>query len=136
MRVPFIGDSWRPLGSNLVIRPASQWRRSHAVPRLGLGDGGKGSAGYLRCCRVVCRGAQDFESADTIVKGQTQPALNELGKALSDPKLARGTFLIAGHTDAKEMAQWRKASRRRLLTKKPRLSEPAGLPLPISTLPV
>ena len=25
--------------------------------------------------------AQDFESADTIVKGQTQPALNELGKA-------------------------------------------------------
>ena len=80
--------------------------------------------------------AQDFESADTIVKGQTQPALNELGKALSDPKLARGTFLIAGHTDAKEMAQWRKASPRRLLTKKPRLSEPAGLPLPISTLPV
>ena len=32
---------------------------------------------------------------------EARPALDELGKALSDPKLAGGTFLIAGHTDAK-----------------------------------
>ena len=136
MRVPFIGDSWRPLGSNLVIRPASHWRRSHRFLGLVWATAVMAALAISGVAESSVAEAQDFESADTIVKGQTQPALNELGKALSDPKLARGTFLIAGHTDAKEMAQWRKASPRRLLTKKPRLSEPAGLPLPISTLPV
>jgi outer membrane protein OmpA-like peptidoglycan-associated protein len=40
-----------------------------------------------------------FDSADILP--EARPALDELGKALSDPKLAGGTFLIAGHTDAK-----------------------------------
>src|SRR5262245_4398378 len=40
-----------------------------------------------------------FDSADILPKAR--PALDELGKALSDPKLSGGTFLIAGHTDAK-----------------------------------
>jgi len=40
-----------------------------------------------------------FDSAEILP--EARPALDELGKALSDPKLAGGTFLIAGHTDAK-----------------------------------
>jgi outer membrane protein OmpA-like peptidoglycan-associated protein len=40
-----------------------------------------------------------FDSAEILP--EARPALDELGKALSDPKLASGTFLIAGHTDAK-----------------------------------
>lgn len=40
-----------------------------------------------------------FDSADILP--EAKPALDELGKALSDPKLKGGTFLIAGHTDAK-----------------------------------
>jgi outer membrane protein OmpA-like peptidoglycan-associated protein len=40
-----------------------------------------------------------FDSADILP--EARPALDELGEALSDPKLAGGTFLIAGHTDAK-----------------------------------
>lgn len=40
-----------------------------------------------------------FDSADILPAAL--PALNELGKALSDAKLQRATFLIAGHTDAK-----------------------------------
>src|SRR6478752_3476870 len=40
-----------------------------------------------------------FNSAEILP--EARPALDELGKALSDPKLAGGTFLIAGHTDAK-----------------------------------
>ncbi len=40
-----------------------------------------------------------FNSAG--ISPEARPALDELGKALSDPKLASGTFLIAGHTDAK-----------------------------------
>jgi outer membrane protein OmpA-like peptidoglycan-associated protein len=40
-----------------------------------------------------------FDSADILP--EARPALDELGKALSDPKLTGGTFLIAGHTDAK-----------------------------------
>ncbi|HSB58344.1 MAG TPA: OmpA family protein [Methyloceanibacter sp.] len=40
-----------------------------------------------------------FDSAEILP--EAKPALDELGKALSDPKLAGGTFLIAGHTDAK-----------------------------------
>ena len=40
-----------------------------------------------------------FDSAQILP--EARPALDELGKALSDPKLTGGTFLIAGHTDAK-----------------------------------
>jgi outer membrane protein OmpA-like peptidoglycan-associated protein len=40
-----------------------------------------------------------FDSAEILP--EARPALDELGKALSDPKLTGGTFLIAGHTDAK-----------------------------------
>lgn len=40
-----------------------------------------------------------FDSAEILP--EARPALDELGKALSDPKLKGGTFLIAGHTDAK-----------------------------------
>src|SRR5262249_28688374 len=39
-----------------------------------------------------------FDSADILP--EARPGLDELGKALSDPKLSGGTFLIAGHTDA------------------------------------
>ena len=40
----------------------------------------------------------DYNSAD-ISKGSTQ-AVQELGKALSDPTLKGSTFVVAGHTDA------------------------------------
>jgi len=40
-----------------------------------------------------------FDSAEILP--EARPSLDELGKALSDPKLAGGSFLIAGHTDAK-----------------------------------
>ena len=40
-----------------------------------------------------------FNSAEILP--EARPSLDELGKALSDPKLTGGTFLIAGHTDAK-----------------------------------
>jgi outer membrane protein OmpA-like peptidoglycan-associated protein len=40
-----------------------------------------------------------FDSAEILP--EARPSLDELGKALSDPKLADGSFLIAGHTDAK-----------------------------------
>ena len=40
-----------------------------------------------------------FNSADILP--EAKPSLDELGKALTDPKLTGGTFLIAGHTDAK-----------------------------------
>jgi len=40
-----------------------------------------------------------FDSADILP--EAKPSLDELGKALTDPKLTGGSFLIAGHTDAK-----------------------------------
>lgn len=40
-----------------------------------------------------------FDSAEILP--EARPSLDELGKALSDPKLEGVTFLIAGHTDAK-----------------------------------
>jgi outer membrane protein OmpA-like peptidoglycan-associated protein len=40
-----------------------------------------------------------FDSADILP--EAKPSLDELGKALTDPKLTGGTFLIAGHTDAR-----------------------------------
>lgn len=40
-----------------------------------------------------------FDSADILPAAL--PSLNELGKALTDPKLQGAAFLIAGHTDAK-----------------------------------
>lgn len=40
-----------------------------------------------------------FDSA--YILPEAKPSLDELGKALSDPKLAGASFLIAGHTDAK-----------------------------------
>jgi outer membrane protein OmpA-like peptidoglycan-associated protein len=41
----------------------------------------------------------DFDSTEILP--QARPSLDGLRKALSDPKLAGGTFLMAGHTDAK-----------------------------------
>jgi outer membrane protein OmpA-like peptidoglycan-associated protein len=40
-----------------------------------------------------------FDSAE--IRPEARPSLDELGKALSDPKLGNASFLIAGHTDAK-----------------------------------
>ena len=40
-----------------------------------------------------------FDSTD--IPPEAKPSLDELGKALTDPKLTGGSFLIAGHTDAK-----------------------------------
>jgi outer membrane protein OmpA-like peptidoglycan-associated protein len=40
-----------------------------------------------------------FDSADILPEARS--SLDELGKALSDPKLKGASFLIAGHTDAK-----------------------------------
>ena len=40
-----------------------------------------------------------FDSAEILP--EARPSLDELGKALSDPKLGDAAFLIAGHTDAK-----------------------------------
>lgn len=45
-----------------------------------------------------------FDSADILP--EAKPSLDELGKALSDPKLAGASFLIAGHTDAKGAADY------------------------------
>ena len=49
-----------------------------------------------------------FDSADILP--EARPALDELGKALSDPKLKGGSFLIAGHTDAKGSDDYNLAS--------------------------
>jgi outer membrane protein OmpA-like peptidoglycan-associated protein len=40
----------------------------------------------------------DFNSAD--ISKASMPAVQELGKALSDPSLKGSTFIVAGHTDA------------------------------------
>jgi outer membrane protein OmpA-like peptidoglycan-associated protein len=40
----------------------------------------------------------DYNSAD--ISKSSEPAVNELGKALSDPSLKGSTFVVAGHTDA------------------------------------
>lgn len=45
-----------------------------------------------------------FDSADILP--EAKPSLDELGKALSDAKLAGASFLIAGHTDAKGSADY------------------------------
>jgi len=45
-----------------------------------------------------------FDSAEILPKAL--PSLNELGKALTDPKLKGASFLIAGHTDAKGSADY------------------------------
>ena len=41
------------------------------------------------------------EATHTGDERHAKPSLDELGKTLTDPKLTGGTFLIAGHTDAK-----------------------------------
>jgi outer membrane protein OmpA-like peptidoglycan-associated protein len=45
-----------------------------------------------------------FDSAKILP--EALPSLNELGKALTDPKLEGASFLIAGHTDAKGSADY------------------------------
>jgi outer membrane protein OmpA-like peptidoglycan-associated protein len=45
-----------------------------------------------------------FDSAEILP--EALPSLNELGKALTDPKLKGASFLIAGHTDAKGSADY------------------------------
>ena len=41
------------------------------------------------------------EATHTGDERHAKPSLDELGKTLTDPMLTGGTFLIAGHTDAK-----------------------------------
>jgi len=45
-----------------------------------------------------------FDSAEVLP--EARPSLDEIGKALSDPKLKGASFLIAGHTDAKGSADY------------------------------
>jgi outer membrane protein OmpA-like peptidoglycan-associated protein len=45
-----------------------------------------------------------FDSAEVLP--EARPGLDELGKALSDPKLKGASFLIAGHTDAKGSSEY------------------------------
>src|SRR5262249_16777939 len=47
------------------------------------------------------RCADPFAFDSPEILPEARPALDELGKALSDPKLASETFLNAGHTDAR-----------------------------------
>ena len=53
----------------------------------------------LACVWFETKPPARFDSADILP--EAKPSLDELGKALTDPKLTGGTFLIAGHTDAK-----------------------------------
>ena len=47
-----------------------------------------------------------FEYGSADIGPQALTVLSTLGRALTDPRLAGGTFLIAGHTDAKGGAQF------------------------------
>ena len=68
----------------------------------------------------------DYNSAD-ISKSSTQ-AVNELGKALSDPSLKGSTFVVAGHTDAVGGEAYNQdLSERRADTIKKVLSEEFGI---------
>jgi outer membrane protein OmpA-like peptidoglycan-associated protein len=63
-----------------------------------------------------------FDSADILP--EAKPSLDELGKALTDPKLTGGAFLIAGHTDAKGNVEYNLAlSQRRAASVKAFLVE-------------
>ena len=55
-----------------------------------------------------------FDSADILP--EAKPSLDELGKALTDPKLTGGRFLIAGHTDAKGSDEYNLALSQRRAT--------------------
>jgi outer membrane protein OmpA-like peptidoglycan-associated protein len=68
----------------------------------------------------------DYNSAD-ISKGSTQ-AVQELGKALSDPSLKGSTFVVAGHTDAIGGEEYNQGlSERRADTIKRYLTEKFGI---------
>lgn len=68
----------------------------------------------------------DYNSAD-IAKSSTQ-AVQELGKALSDPSLKGSTFVVAGHTDAIGGEQYNQGlSERRADTIKRYLTEKYGI---------
>ena len=55
-----------------------------------------------------------FVSGSARITPRAAATLNPLGRALSDKRLAHGTFLIAGHTDAKGSAEYNhELSRRR-----------------------
>ncbi len=68
----------------------------------------------------------DYNSAD-IAKTSVQ-AVQELGKALSDPSLKGSTFVVAGHTDAQGTEQYNQGlSERRADTIKRYLTEKYGI---------
>jgi outer membrane protein OmpA-like peptidoglycan-associated protein len=68
----------------------------------------------------------DYNSAD-IAKTSVQ-AVQELGKALSDPSLKGSTFVVAGHTDAQGTEQYNQGlSERRADTIKKYLTEKYGI---------
>ena len=68
----------------------------------------------------------DYNSAD-ISKGSVQ-AVQELGKALSDPTLKGSTFVVAGHTDATGGEEYNQGlSERRADTIKKYLTEKYGI---------
>jgi len=68
----------------------------------------------------------DYNSAD-ISKGSVQ-AVQELGKALSDPSLKGSTFVVAGHTDATGGEEYNQGlSERRADTIKKYLNEKYGI---------
>jgi len=68
----------------------------------------------------------DYNSANLTGKGLS--AVNELGKALSDPDLKGGVFLVAGHTDAKGGEEYNQAlSERRAESVKRYLGQKFGI---------
>ena len=65
----------------------------------------------------------DYNSAD--ISGKAQPAVEALGKALSNPELKGSTFVVAGHTDAaggegfnQDLSERRADTIKRVLTEK------------------
>ena len=68
----------------------------------------------------------DYNSAE--ISKSSEPAVNELGKALSDPSLKGSTFVVAGHTDAVGGESYNQdLSERRADTIKKYLTEKYGL---------
>jgi outer membrane protein OmpA-like peptidoglycan-associated protein len=69
----------------------------------------------------------DYNSAN--IAQSALPDLNNLGKALSDPALKGGTFVVAGHTDAAGGEEYNQdLSNRRADSVKRYLTEKFGLP--------
>jgi outer membrane protein OmpA-like peptidoglycan-associated protein len=69
----------------------------------------------------------DYNSAN--ISSKAMPLVNELGKALADPSVKGGVFLVAGHTDAKGGDDYnQKLSERRAEAIKRFLSEKYNIP--------